>query len=98
MGYLTAALPVHEFLVLVCSSTERPLLVHESLFLVGSSTKTALLVHEACARGVCMRQRPDQGEGEMSGNKKPADNQRVPVVLGRIELPTHGFSVHCSTI
>jgi len=24
--------------------------------------------------------------------------RRVCVVLGRIELPTHGFSVHCSTI
>ena len=32
-----------------------------------------------------------------SKNKEPAD-QRVLVVLGRIELPTHGFSVHCSTI
>ncbi len=30
--------------------------------------------------------------------EKPADYQRVKVVLGRIELPTHGFSVHCSTI
>ena len=30
--------------------------------------------------------------------KKPAGIQRVSVVLGRIELPTHGFSVHCSTI
>ncbi len=30
--------------------------------------------------------------------EKPADNQRVTVVLGRIELPTQGFSVLCSTI
>ena len=37
---------------------------------------------------------------EYSGTKKrkPALFERATVVLGRIELPTHGFSVHCSTI
>ena len=30
--------------------------------------------------------------------EKPTEDQRANVVLGRIELPTHGFSVHCSTI
>ncbi len=30
--------------------------------------------------------------------RRPAVFRRVCVVLGRIELPTHGFSVHCSTI
>ena len=37
-------------------------------------------------------------DGKWDGNEKPAEYQRVYVVSGRIELPTHGFSVHCSTI
>ena len=37
-------------------------------------------------------------DGKWDQNEKPADFQRAYVVSGRIELPTHGFSVHCSTI
>ena len=37
-------------------------------------------------------------DGKRDQNEKPADFQRAYVVSGRIELPTHGFSVHCSTI
>lgn len=36
--------------------------------------------------------------GEICYQKSPTGNrQGFWVVRGRIELPTHGFSVHCST-
>ncbi len=40
------------------------------------------------------------GNGGVKIKKKALQQSAGPfgVVLGRIELPTHGFSVHCSTI
>lgn len=38
--------------------------------------------------------------GTILGTRSPAERtlRGFGVVSGRIELPTHGFSVHCSTI
>ena len=40
---------------------------------------------------------PKSASFRLKGTKKPAEIQRVTVVLGGVEPPTHGFSVHCST-